>query len=170
MIEANIPLRGQGTQSKPDRIVVHAMAEFLDLDPDDQYAHGFLGDQGLSAHVLITPTGTAIRCLQDTEMGAHAKGFNRNSLGIEYLVAGVHTYATFVKAIKVDDWVSPEAHEAGLCVIEQWMKKWTLDRTRVQRHSTLSPGRKVDPGTGFPWQLLIDDLAAVERLRKGYDP
>ncbi len=67
MIEANMPLRGQGTQSKPDRIVVHAMAEFLDLDPDDRYAHDYLGQRGLSAHVLITPTGTAIRRGADTK-------------------------------------------------------------------------------------------------------
>ncbi len=165
MIEANMPLRGQGTQSKPDRIVVHAMAEFLDLDPDDQYAHGFLGDRGLSAHVLITPTGTAIRCLQDTEMGAHAKGFNRNSLGIEYLVAGVHTYATFVRvidsvpAIKSGyGWLTKAAYGAGRDVIHQWMEKWALDSTKVQRHSILSPGRKVDPGDGFPWARLLDDL------------
>ncbi len=164
MIEANMPLRGQGTQSKPDRIVVHAMAEFLDLDPTDQYATYFLGLHGLSAHVLITPTGTAIRCLQDTEMGAHAKGFNRNSLGIEYLVPGVHTYATFTEAIdpEVSDaafgWLTEAAYYAGRDVIHQWMEKWALDSTRVQRHSILSPGRKLDPGDGFPWARLLDEL------------
>ncbi len=164
MIEANMPLRGQGTQSKPDRIVVHAMAEFLDLDPDDQYAHDFLGQHGLSAHVLITPTGTAIRCLQDTEMGAHAKGYNRNSLGIEYLVAGVHTYATFTEAIKRHGqarkygWLTTAAYDAGLCVIQQWMDDWQIKVARVQKHSTLSPGRKVDPGVWFPWTKLMEEL------------
>lgn len=140
-----------GRLQLPDTIIVHSMGEFI----LDQHAVGFLGSIKLSAHSLIGPDGTNYICREDTETASHAKGFNKNSLGIEFLVPGKHNYASFLEAIK-HDYVTGQAYEAGLNQIKQWLRDWPIKT--ISRHSDVSPERKVDPGTGFPWQRLMNDI------------
>lgn len=130
------------------------MGEYI-KDDQEYYAVDWLKKLGLSAHALITPDGTVIRCRSDSEGAWHAKGFNKNSLGIEYLVKGVHNYGTFLEAIKTD-YVTPEQYQAGLAQIAEWVEQHPIHS--IDRHSDLSPGRKVDPGSGFPWQQLLGDV------------
>ncbi len=139
----------------PDRIVVHAMGEFLEGGDRDLHATEFLKNIGLSAHILITPSGNVIRCRGDKEGAYHAKGYNINSLGIEFLVPGVHTMATFLDTIK-GFWLRDEQYKAGLRIIKEWHNRW--DMKHMDRHSDLSPGRKQDPGYGFPWNKLKEDV------------
>ena len=87
--------------NNPKMIVVHSMGEFI-LDPHPMHASDFLVKLGFSAHVLVEPSGDAIICRDDDQGGYHAKGYNTDSLGIEFLVEGHHDYGTFLEAIKAD--------------------------------------------------------------------
>lgn len=139
----------------PKLIVVHAMAEFI-CDPEPIYAPEFLDKYGLSAHSLITPIGDNMRCRNDIEFAYHAKGFNIDSLGMEFLVPGEHDYASFIDAIKTDGWVSETQYQAGLYQVREWLDLHDIEE--VSRHSDKSPGRKLDPGSGFPWKDFMHDL------------
>ena len=98
--------------------------------------------------------GVIIRSRKDEEGGYHAKGFNSNSLGVEFLVPGLHTYATFTNAIK-KKYLSTAQYNAGVELVKSWIDKHEI--SNIDRHSDLSPGRKVDPGQGFPWQRFLED-------------
>lgn len=144
----------------PDRIVLHAMSEYI----EGLYAVDFLKNIGLSVHAIITPSGKIIRCRNDNEGAYHAKGFNTNSLGVEFLVKGQHSYTSFLKAIQTP-YLSQEQYEAGMCLVKEWMKEW--DITKVQEHSYLSPRRKFDPGPGFPKIQFSKDIDGFTKLNSG---
>lgn len=147
-----------GAQSNhPKIIVVHAMMEFFDLHGRVVHCTELLRELGLSAHVLVNEQGQVFRERPD-EMGAyHAKGHNRDSLGIEFLVPGVHDgkMQTFYDLMKTD-YVTEKAYQAGKRVITDWVKKWGI--MEIVRHSDLDPIRKQDPGDGFPMQQLLEDV------------
>jgi len=137
----------------PRRIIVHAMGHRIAVGGGDVlYAATFLDKIGLSAHMLVAPDGTLIRCRNDSEGAWHARGFNTDSLGIEILVDGEHNYETFVEAID-KPWPSPEQFNSAVVVVASWCRAFAI-RPRpgeLDRHSDVDPERKVDPGQGFPW-------------------
>lgn len=151
---AQIPLEKGASNQKPERIVIHAMGEFIDTDPHDYYAPEFLRKIGLSAHAFITPSGVIIKSRKCSQGAYHAKGYNVNSLGIEFLVPGVHTYSTFIETIKMP-YLTSAQYQAGIDLVRHWVKEY--DIRSISRHSDLSPGRKVDPGEGFPWNRFISE-------------
>ena len=78
------PLLTGPRHQTPNKIVVHAMGEFINNKP----AWAFLESIGLSAHIFVTPSGVIVRSRKDRQGAWHAKGFNTDSLGIEFLVPG----------------------------------------------------------------------------------
>ena len=140
----------------PRMVVVHSMGEFL-LDPHPIHATDFLEKIGLSAHALVDSKGNTYLCRDDDQMAYHAKGYNKTALGIEFLVEGHHTYASFLEAIKAD-WVTSEQFDAGVEAVKIWCRAYDIPREKVVRHSDISPGRKVDPGTGFKWEKFLDEV------------
>lgn len=142
---------GGGFQ-KPTEIVVHSMGEYIKDGDRPQHAVAFLNEYGLSAHALIAPSGDVFVCRADNEGAWHARGHNKNSLGIEFLVAGEHDYRSFVDTIK-SPYLTDLQLEAGVDVCKRWMRKH--DIKTISRHSDISPGRKVDPGSGFPWDYFL---------------
>lgn len=142
--------------NEPRMIVIHAMAEYFPTAGDDaEPANEFLGKMKLSAHVLAAPNGTLLKLREDTEGAHHAKGFNTDSLGLEVLLAGRHTYGTFIEAIK-RPWVTADQYRVVVWQCQVWLAKHKIER--VVRHSDLSPGRKRDPGDGFPWEQFLRDI------------
>lgn len=140
----------------PDQIIVHAMAYQIDYHGERLYAATFLDRIGLSAHILCTHHGKLIRCRHDDEIAWHAKGFNRNSLGIEILVPQVYDYGSFLQRIQ-EPWIRPdgESFRAAADVVAHWIRVWGIDPDRVRRHSDVDPERKRDPGRGFPWDEFL---------------
>lgn len=160
MMIANMPLTHGGSRTnKPSRVVVHAMAEYIEQGGRDFTAYELLDRLGLSAHALVTPSGVVIRCRDDDEHAYHAKGHNRNSLGVEVLVPGVHTYTTFLEAMKTE-WVSDEQYVATVELVKSWVDRYHIGETGVVRHLDIDPGRKHDPGDGFPWDSFVKGLFA----------
>lgn len=127
------------------------MAEYV----GEEHAPDFLLRSGLSAHALVAPDGTLYRCRDDDQGAYHAKGFNQHSLGIEVLVAGRHDYSSFAKAIALH-YITDAQYAAVLAQCREWLR--LHDIAKVVRHSDLSPGRKIDPGAGFPWSKFLSDL------------
>lgn len=142
---------------KPTMIIVHCMAEIIDTEPEDTPAVEWLDKLGLSAHCLIQSDGTVIRCRHDEDGAYHAKGYNADSLGVEFLVPGVHTYATWMDEIK-RFYLSKEQYINGVDLCREWVDEFDIVRENVLRHSDVSPGRKVDPGEGFPWDEFLDKV------------
>jgi len=143
---------------RPQGIIVHAMAEYLEIGDEDVPAVEFLHRQRLSAHAVVKPSGVVIRTRRDDQGAYHARGFNSTTLGVEVLVPGAHTYGTFIEAIKEPDWVSEAAYDATVRLVRDWMDAHEIEAEAVQRHSDVSQGRKPDPGVGFPWDRFLVDI------------
>lgn len=157
IIPHHLPHGGDKSNS-PKRIVVHSMAEYI-MDPHPIHAPEFLDGYGYSAHALVAPNGDIYLCRDDDERAWHARDYNRDSLGIEILVPGEHNYASFVETIKHDHWCPDEAFDAAVQAVRNWMEGHGIPASKVDRHSDLSPGRKVDPGAGFDWVRFLDEIS-----------
>ena len=141
--------------SLPTEIIVHAMGEFIDQGDYDRYAPEFIGGIGLSAHAYVTPSGVVLRQVPDECVASHARGHNQHSLGVEFLVPGVHTYASFSDTISKQEWWTERQINAGGRLIQSWADKYNIQREKVLAHSAISPGRKIDPGRMFPFNDLL---------------
>ena len=138
-----------GDNNDPSKIVIHSMGESINNNGDIYEARDWLDFLKLSSHYLIKPDGDVIQCRANGQTAYHARGFNKNSIGIEFLVPGTHDYGTFIRAIE-SDWVQPEQYETGIELCRDLINEF--GDMMIVRHSDLSPGRKVDPGKGFRWQ------------------
>lgn len=148
---------GKQRTHPPQLVVIHAMAEWLEQGEVDYHATEFLIRQKLSAHAFVTPSGVIVRARTDGQIAWHARGHNERSLGVEFLVPGVHTYGTFLDAIQ-EPYLTDAQYAAGVELVRGWCTRMTI--LEIKRHSDLDPGRKKDPGDGFPWSEF---LAAVGR-------
>ena len=150
----NRPLEHGASYNIPRRIVVHAMGHYVLHEGTFKAAATFLDDVGLSAHALVAFGGEIIRCRNDDEGAWHAKGNNTDTLGIEFLVPGKHDYTSFIRTIDQPGWVSQFAFDSAVSLVRSWCK--THDIEDIVRHSDIDPGRKRDPGRGFPWTLFLE--------------
>ncbi len=147
-----MPLPHGGGVNLPKEVIIHAMAEYIEAGEEDFSAWQLLNSMGLSVHYLVTPTGVQIQCRDDDKIAWHARGHNINSIGIEVLVAGEHTYETFIERIKTP-WVYGEQYTSLVGLSKRF------EGLSFKRHSDVSPGRKFDPGEGFQWETFLKDIS-----------
>lgn len=151
----------KGAKSQvPNRVVIHAMAEYIFHEGKYKHAVDFLRDIGLSAHALICPDGSIIRGRDDNQGAYHARGFNKDSLGVEILVRGKHDYGSFINAIK-KPYMTFDQHCACVELLREWCNTHSI--STIERHSDIDPQRKQDPGKGFCYDLVIKDVMAGTR-------
>ena len=133
-----------------DTIVVHALAEFIDFGEVDKSGWRHVDDLGWGAHFYVYPSGAIVQSLGTSQMGAHARGYNRSTIGIEFIVPGVHTYQTFVGAMD-QLWMSRAQVDSGIVLINDLVE--TEKKIKyLTSHRYLDPERKVDPGAGFEYE------------------
>jgi N-acetyl-anhydromuramyl-L-alanine amidase AmpD len=157
---ANIPLERGSDHNAPAMIVVHAMGEYIDTENEDYHAVEWLRKLGLSAHAFVTPSGIVIKSREFSQGAYHAKGYNTNTLGVEFLVPGLHNYKSFIDAIKTP-WCSENQFNAGLKLCGEWIARMSGEKDPVKvvkRHSDLDPTRKIDPGSGFNFHKFVQEL------------
>lgn len=153
---ANIPSPYGSETNNPRLLVIHSMGEIIDTDGEDYPAHVYLNKLGLSAHYLVTPSGIIIKTRDEHKGAYHAKGFNTDSIGIELLLPGLHNYYSFLEDIK-EKYVTNSQYSSLVELCREIVKKYPgID---IKRHSDLSPGRKFDPGSGFPWGQFLSDVS-----------
>ncbi len=131
------------------------LAEKRGIEPGSYHAFRWLDVCKYSAHKVVTPTGAVIQCRDDFDVAWHALGFNQDTLGIEFLVPGEHTYGSFLEAMKTD-YLTIQAYNAGLEQILAWLERY--DIAEIVGHRDVDPRRKHDPGDGFPMADLARDL------------
>lgn len=163
---------GARRQMPVSRLVVHSMSEYITTEEGCFYAPDFLYTVfKYSAHYFVTPSGRLIRTVDDDVIAYHARGYNSDSLGCEFLVKGEHDWASFKTAI-ADEENSPyteDQYRAGAWLYRKWMRENQLGLDKIQRHSDLSPDRKVDPGPAFEMARLnwwIEQWTRSERDRQ----
>lgn len=149
-------------EQRPERLVVHAMANQLDYNGERLYAASFLDKIELSAHILLPPyEPVVIRCREDIEIAWHALGFNINSIGLEFLVPDVYDYSSFLQRIR-EPWIRPSSsqYQLGVGVAARICNFWSIPIKEgyFDQHSDIDPSRKYDPGSGFPWNRFIKDV------------
>ena len=147
-----IPLGEGSNYNTPNTVIIHAIGEFIHYDGRILHAVDFLREIGLSAHALICTDGSVIQCRELNQGAYHAKGHNSHSIGIEFLVPGVHTYGSFIEAIS-KPYLTDAQFETGI----ELCRNWGAGR-EMQRHSDVDPARKKDPGEGFPWVKFITEV------------
>ena len=158
MEAAHILIDNGGGGQSPDTIVVHAMGEIINDNGTAYYATEWLKKRGLSAHYLVTPTGTIIKCRDEKLIGYHAKNHNTNTIGIEFLVPGMYDLKK-LKSMMLCSYVSENQYQAGLMLVQNIMSRNKI--SSVVQHSEIDPERKVDPGAGFPWRRLMKDIENI---------
>ncbi len=103
-----------GSESNyPLKVVIHSMGENINNKGDIYTARDWLDFIKLSAHYLVKPDGEIIQCRANNQGAWHARGHNKNSIGIEFLVAGTHDYESFLSAIS-EDWCTKAQYESGI--------------------------------------------------------
>lgn len=148
-----------GGPQKPKGIIVHAMGYQIDHEGERLYAASLLESLGLSAHILVAPDGTRIRCRRDNEVAWHAKGYNTGYLGIEVLCPDAFDLTMLKRRTAEDGWVSDVQYRSVLEQMREWVETWGIGMSMVRRHSDIDPVRRsFDPGAGFPWDRLLSEV------------
>lgn len=137
-------------------IVVHTIAEFLeDYEGNVSRVEDFLVDTRLIPHYMITPSGVIERMLSHNRMGAHAKGFNHCSVGIEVIIPGFMTYAKFVDATRQER-INLEQYGQLDTLVNELHKIYP--EAYVVGHNEIDTERKVDPGNYVDVGVLRENI------------
>jgi len=117
------------------RIIVHHTASASDWTLEDiDAAHRDRGFSGVGYHFVIESTGLVRLGRPVPTIGAHAKGANRDSIGV-CLVGAFHKDGAFVPSTQ---WA------AAVSVVRDLMRQWSLSVDDVYGHketkATLCPG------------------------------
>jgi N-acetylmuramoyl-L-alanine amidase len=147
--------------TSPDMILLHytgaPTGEHRDAwlrDPAGQ-ALGWLTSpqSGVSAHYLVREDGGVVQLVSESRRAWHAgvaswRGvvdINSRSIGIEIVNLGHEAGLPDFPPVQI---------EAVTALCNSAMERCGIARERVLAHSDVAPGRKVDPGERFPWDVL----------------
>lgn len=155
------PLSRGASHQSPNKVILHAMAEYLYHEGKWRHATEFLEMIGLSAHALISPNGDIYKCREDTQGAYHAKGHNKDTLGCEWLVEGRHDYGSFKETIKTPYLTDVQFNNGCKYIRDRWVEG--LGILHHTMHSRVDPDRKVDPGHGFPWIEYLKNVGLIWR-------
>ncbi|MDD3270256.1 MAG: N-acetylmuramoyl-L-alanine amidase [Syntrophomonadaceae bacterium] len=114
-----------------------------------------------SAHYLVTKTGAVYQMVKDEDTAWHAGIVNKPNWPLydgnnpNYYTLGIEHEALAGEAL------SEAQYQASLELHRQLVQEWgiTVDQNHIIGHYRIdSINRKNDPGPGFPWDRLFNDL------------
>ena len=161
----------------PKNIIIHSISEYI----SGKSAPEFIKSIGLDCHYFIQPDGNVINQIvtHDIDLkngyiirGLHAGvskhehkyNLNWNSIGIELMIEGEHSYEEFLDKIKTDCYTESQI-ESCLKLVRELSAHFRIKKCNVIRHSDVSgddirgkgKGKK-DPGEGFNYEKFIKDI------------
>lgn len=143
-----------------DLLIIHSHAEWvIDTQDDGGKGRGFvwhctdwLRAIGLSCHAWCLPDGRIVREVDSWNIAYHARGFNDRSIGMEFVVAGVLSYAEFLNAMDQPPdagLYSDAQYESGAGWYAARIREHGLSVSQIDTHMGIDPERKHDPGRAF---------------------
>ena len=149
MKEILLPYYNDRKGRKINTLVIHASAQ---RTSDALVAK--LVERELSSHYLVDEKGEVTRLVPEVCRAWHAgvgewngeKDLNSTSIGIE-MCNGLFGEEPFTEK-QIDALMELCAH---------LIDKYDIAPTQVIGHSDLAPGRKIDPGSMFPWKKLANN-------------
>lgn len=162
----------------PIGIVIHSMSEYIEWEGKTLTAKDFLKEIGLSVHGFVHPNGKYEGMQFTNERAKHAgvskhnglSDLNKYFLGFEVLLKGTNSYGEFVENIQREDAYTVEQISASTLLLNLWKDAYKIPLKDIVRHSDISgdgvrgKGKgKVDPGSGFPYEEVMEKLRGTER-------
>jgi len=123
-------------------------------------------EKKVSSHYLISQNGTVYNLVDDKFRAWHAgqsfwqdnTDINSISIGIEldYNPRGKNNKFSFQMMSSLEK------------IILDKQIKYKIDKNSILGHSDIAPYRKIDPGNGFPWKVLISSkiVLGFKKLKK----
>lgn len=143
--------------AKPIFLIMH-YTETRDASDADGYFTGAIPHPTggrVSAHYMIDTDGTITQYVEEDRRAWHAgvsewesiTDINTHSIGIELVNPGPkYGYKDF-----------PSAQINALIMLSQEiLSRHDIPAHHILGHSDIAPGRKIDPGEKFPWQILAE--------------
>lgn len=146
----------------PSYIILHytgtdtadeAARRFCDPAPSDGYGR-------LSCHYMIDEAGEVIQFVEETARAWHAgksywrgiEDMNSASIGIEIWNQG-HRFGGGGQAEKLPDFLAVQIDQL-VELLREIVARHDIPPHHILGHSDIAPGRKIDPGEHFPWDVL----------------
>lgn len=179
----DIPNGAHGAyRDEVDGVVLHAIGEWV-VDATNAAGGGkgrvyhctdWLRAIGRSTHVFALPDGRGVREVDSNYRAWHAKGRNSHSCGIEFVLEGLWPYGRFLEVMQGAREAKYTADQLYFGV--EWVRARAAEHgfepnvETIWRHSDVSPGRKFDPGTAFPYDNFLNycDGSIVDELGGGF--
>jgi N-acetyl-anhydromuramyl-L-alanine amidase AmpD len=121
---------------------------------------------GVSAHYVISPTGTITQMVKDEDIAWHATYYNSRSIGIECAgyasSAATWTPALMSSLTQLVAWLCQE-YDVPAVHLDDATDAYDypddkLAFSGVVAHSQVQPWNKGDPGAYFPWATFMADV------------
>jgi N-acetyl-anhydromuramyl-L-alanine amidase AmpD len=140
----------------PIGVTVHCMSYLIKGEDSKK----FINDLSCSAHAFSYSDGSVQLGIAPDFRANHAgeseweniRNLNNHFLGIEAMIpVEFKSYTEFIDFICTNtEWVTDEQYQATVWVVAKWCQDYDIEVDMVTYHSMISPGRKLDPGVGFP--------------------
>lgn len=147
----------------PKYIVLHYTDTLSTEEALDKYLCN--PEAEVSAHYVIEKNGNILQLVEEDKRAWHAgvsewqgeTDMNSASIGIELVNPG-HTYG-------LAPFPEPQI-ESLVALCKDIMARQGVSPENIIGHEDIAPGRKVDPGPLFPWEMLVAQGVAVRNLQK----
>lgn len=161
------PNFGERKGGGADMIILHYTAMETGQAAEDWLCHPV---SEVSSHYLVNEDGSVVQMVREADRAWHAgksswKGegdINSLSIGIEIANPG---------PLAGSPPFEPEQIEAVAALCADIIERRRIRPERVLGHSDVAPGRKIDPGEKFPWNVLhargIGHLVVPSPIRGG---
>ena len=131
----------------------------------------------VSCHYLVFENGRIFQLVPESRRAWHAgkscwqgeSDMNSASIGIEIVNTG-HDLSISGPLPPVGPPFPAVQIDAVIALLKDIKTRWNIRDARILAHSDIAPGRKIDPGEGFPWErLAAESVGLWPSLRGGED-